>query len=446
MFKSGEMEVEEEEEEVKWARHYSSIHQILLVGEGDFSFSLSLANAFGSAVNIVATSLDTCDMLFKKYSKAQSNVNELKKLGATIIHEVDATKMKFQVGIRTRKFDRIVYNFPHAGFKGKEDNPILIGMHKKLVLGFFKNASALLRPFGEVHVSHKTTSPFCKWNLEELASLCSLILIECAEFCIADYPGYNHKRGDGSRCDKSFPLRECSTFKFVIGRIYNKKQPDLTHTPPSVGHIIHNYNGYENVATKGYPKMFSPVEWISRSNSILPPMVDIRRLEFTDATHGYPEMLFPVEKITRNNTMLHPFTDIRSLEFKEATLSCQRLFPVERIPRSNAILPPMADIHVREFKDANLQPWINNLSPRMHEWEFSVSSGVSLRIMAPPRSRNNIELVEPCRRMEHLDVHSLCVPNLGCSRRMSAIQAQIEEEDRLRWQVRQHGRSNPMLY
>ena len=42
-----------------WKKHYSSKHRILLVGEGDFSFSRCLARAFGSARNMVATSLDT---------------------------------------------------------------------------------------------------------------------------------------------------------------------------------------------------------------------------------------------------------------------------------------------------------------------------------------------------------------------------------------------------
>lgn len=39
--------------------NYSSNHKMLLVGEGDFSFTMSLAEAFGTAVNITATSLDS---------------------------------------------------------------------------------------------------------------------------------------------------------------------------------------------------------------------------------------------------------------------------------------------------------------------------------------------------------------------------------------------------
>jgi len=40
-------------------QQYSNKQKILLVGEGDFSFSLSLARVFGSATNNTATSLDT---------------------------------------------------------------------------------------------------------------------------------------------------------------------------------------------------------------------------------------------------------------------------------------------------------------------------------------------------------------------------------------------------
>ncbi|XVF70950.1 hypothetical protein PTKIN_Ptkin11bG0203500 [Pterospermum kingtungense] len=211
----GSDENAETDEEEKWVTHYSSNHQILLVGEGDFSFSLSLANAFGSASNICASSKDSYDVLIKKYKKAKSNLKNLEKLGASLLHEVDATKMKRHTDLAKRKFDRIIFNFPHAGFCGKrEDDADMIQMHRNLVQRFFMNARGMLRANGEIHVNHKINDPFCRWNLEELASKSSLTLIEYAGFNQKDYPGYQNKRGDGSECDKPFPLGESSTFKF----------------------------------------------------------------------------------------------------------------------------------------------------------------------------------------------------------------------------------------
>lgn len=44
--------------------HYYETHQILVVGDGDFSFSLSLAKGFGDATNMVCTSLDDEGTMF----------------------------------------------------------------------------------------------------------------------------------------------------------------------------------------------------------------------------------------------------------------------------------------------------------------------------------------------------------------------------------------------
>ncbi|XP_020220540.1 uncharacterized protein LOC109803398 [Cajanus cajan] len=212
------MILQQQDDEVKWVTHYSSDHQILLVGEGDFSFSLSLAKSFGSAANIVASSLNSYDDVIKMYKHAKSNLDDLHKLGACLLHGVDATKMKLQSDLKMRSFDRVIFNFPHAGFHGREDDTSLIKKHKVLVRGFFNNASRMLRADGEIHVSHKNTAPFTNWNIEQLAKQCFLKLKECVDFKREDYPGYNNKRGDGHKCDEPFPLGVCCTYKFICNR------------------------------------------------------------------------------------------------------------------------------------------------------------------------------------------------------------------------------------
>ncbi|GER52716.1 hypothetical protein STAS_30191 [Striga asiatica] len=200
--------------EERWINHYCSRHIILLVGEGDFSFSRALAMAFGSATNIVATSFDTHDTLMTNYKNAYANLAILETMGATLIHGVDATQMRTHPHLQFLKFHRIIYNFPHAGFHGKEDNPELIQLHRNLVHGFLTNASTMLCQEGEIHITHKTTTPFNFWKIEDLALKCSLFCIGQDNFKIEDYPGYQNKRGSGPRPDEPFLLGECCTFRF----------------------------------------------------------------------------------------------------------------------------------------------------------------------------------------------------------------------------------------
>ncbi|CAL5073746.1 unnamed protein product [Urochloa decumbens] len=217
-------EEEEEDEVEKRVGHYSSGQHILIVGDGDFSFSLVLATAFGSGANLVATSLDTYEALKGKYSKAESNIMEMKRLGATVLHGVDAKKMRFHTDLMKSRFDRIVFNFPHAGFKGKEDDMHMINLHKQLLWGFFINARHLVRRYGEIHVNHKTGHPYDRWDLEHLSAGSSLAMVEKVAFRKEDYPGYNQKRGDSVRCDEPFDLGACCTFKFQIGDLKKLKK------------------------------------------------------------------------------------------------------------------------------------------------------------------------------------------------------------------------------
>ncbi|KAJ7543325.1 hypothetical protein O6H91_09G033200 [Diphasiastrum complanatum] len=154
-------------------------------------------------------------ILHKKYSSASVTVKSLLNLGALVLHNVDATVMAASKVLNGRLFDRIVYNFPHAGFFGSEDRKDVIRKHRLLMRKFFENAAKMLVPGGEVHVSHKDHGPYKKWKLAKQASKGCLELKESVKFDPADFPGYVNRRGDGVNSGKPFALGACRTFKFV---------------------------------------------------------------------------------------------------------------------------------------------------------------------------------------------------------------------------------------
>lgn len=136
-------EEERETETEKWSDHSSSKQRILLVGEGDFSFSLCLAREFGCAHNTVATCLDTQEMIANKYSNAVDNVRELEERGCLVFYGVDAMQMSYHFFLRTHKFDRVIYNFPHVGFLFRENSYCQIQLCHVIVVLIYRLAPFL---------------------------------------------------------------------------------------------------------------------------------------------------------------------------------------------------------------------------------------------------------------------------------------------------------------
>lgn len=208
-------------ETTKWVSHYSNQQKLLLVGEGDFSFSSCLATKFGTANHMIATSLDSINDLHKKYGRdATNNISNLTSRGALVFHDFDACHMATEHAtslciVKQMFFDRIVFNFPHGGFPStKAEEAEMIQKHKELIRLFFANARCMLLPNGEVHVSHKLGDEYDKWKLEEHAQMVGLRLLRKVPFQFDAFPGYRTRRGAAKEAGRRFPLDEDATYIF----------------------------------------------------------------------------------------------------------------------------------------------------------------------------------------------------------------------------------------
>ena len=100
---------------------FSPTDRILLIGEGNFSFTRALvfhpppSLAFLPPQNVTATAYDSEDACFEKYPDARTIVDALRERGVEVLFGVDATKLEKCTPLKGRQWDRIVWNFPHAG-------------------------------------------------------------------------------------------------------------------------------------------------------------------------------------------------------------------------------------------------------------------------------------------------------------------------------------------
>nr|CAD1834875.1 unnamed protein product [Ananas comosus var. bracteatus] len=139
----------------------------------------------------------TPDELPTKHWTSTAHLTELAERGCTVVHGVDVRNMHEHVALkRMTRFDRVVFNFPHAGHDPLycERHAELIRRHKELLRAFFRSAKFMLSEGGEVHVSHRDDYPYCEWKLQEIAEKEGFQLHEKVEFKKVDYPGYHNKR------------------------------------------------------------------------------------------------------------------------------------------------------------------------------------------------------------------------------------------------------------
>lgn len=158
----------------------------LFVGEGNFSFALSLAR-MPKAIprQLIVTTFEKSDNLC---ADTLINAEILRFMGATVLYGVDATNLSRAFG--SWHFDNIIFQFPHVGSREivEGHNPNFI-----LIRDFLLSANTQLNRDGVVVIS-AVDSPHYRgaFQFEDAANIAGLKSPEIYPFDPNKFKGYTH--------------------------------------------------------------------------------------------------------------------------------------------------------------------------------------------------------------------------------------------------------------
>lgn len=222
---------------------FNTENTVLLVGEGDFSFAVSVVkNNHVLPTNLVATSYDRREIATEKYTTAANNLEYLESRGVKVLFEIDATKLPQTLGLSSKKnkltlfsasqkLDVILFNFPHTG-KGIKDMDRNVRDHQKLVLQYFQNCNELFPIVNErsldaafsgyskanderIILSTFEGEPYVFWGIKAIARSEDWKVQRSGRFDWDLFPEYHHRRTNSMKdTTKEASVRDARIYVF----------------------------------------------------------------------------------------------------------------------------------------------------------------------------------------------------------------------------------------
>ncbi len=188
---------------------WKNLGNVILVGEGNLSFSKSLLSNFNSGIKqMFATTFEAKEELSVE---AHKNAKFLLREGVKVLHGVDANKLRSYFSERNIGFvNTIVFQFPHTGKRntkyGKSTNHYLI-RH------FLQEATELIDEKGRVIISSVDTPYYDgMFQFERAAEKTKTKIVNCYSFEPKSFPGYNHINTN----DQDSALKKYQKFKSLV--------------------------------------------------------------------------------------------------------------------------------------------------------------------------------------------------------------------------------------
>ncbi|KAI5208531.1 hypothetical protein E4T39_01302 [Aureobasidium subglaciale] len=178
---------------------FDALDRILVIGDGDLSYSRSLVDTHGCAA-LLATTYDSAAELAEKYPQAQENKEAIEAEEQRVLHGVDATKLgQREVKKQAGGWERVIFNFPHVGGKSTDVNrQVRYNQGVEMLVSFFGAVTPLLAPHGTVIVTLFEGEPYTLWNIRDLGRHAGLEVQRSFRFQAEAYPGYAHARTLGN--------------------------------------------------------------------------------------------------------------------------------------------------------------------------------------------------------------------------------------------------------
>lgn len=132
----------------------------LIVGDGDLSFSRSIASLGGP---VMATSYEPKDVVLDTYPLAKEHMAGLEAASnAKLQFQVDATKLPDY--FEPDSFDRVVFNFPCTNeLHGQDGQNQEMERNNQLIRDFLEAARRIRIP--QIMLLHKTKPPYDQWKI-----------------------------------------------------------------------------------------------------------------------------------------------------------------------------------------------------------------------------------------------------------------------------------------